>query len=60
MENDDFSFKFPEFDFKDFEVPAINKSTLDKIHEYLDADIQDQNLLLQKLIEFERKLDTFY
>lgn len=59
MDKDEFSFKFPEFDFTDLNPPAINKNTIDKINEYLDADIKDQITLLNKLVEFEKKIDDY-
>lgn len=60
MLEDEFSFKFPELDlnFKDIDMSTVDKSTLSKIHEYLDNDIQEQNHLIKKLEEFERRIDT--
>jgi len=34
-----------------------SESTIDKIHEYLNSDINDMEELLEKLREFERKID---
>lgn len=59
MFEDEFSFKFPELnlDFGEIDKKEYSKSTLEKIFEYLDEDIEEQNLLLKKLLDFERKLD---
>lgn len=59
MLEDEFSFKFPELDlnFKDIDVSTPDMPILDKIHEYLDSDIQEQTLLIKRLTEFERKID---
>lgn len=59
IEDDEFSFKFPELDlnFKDIDMSALDKSTLSKIHEYLDNDIQEQGSLIKRLMEFERRID---
>lgn len=62
MFGDDFSFKFPELDvnFKDIDIIEHDKSTLDKINRYLDEDMQHQDFLISRLLEFERKLDLTY
>ena len=59
MFEDEFSFKFPELklDFEEIDKKNYSKTTIDKIFEYLDEDIEEQNLLLKKLLDFERKLD---
>ena len=53
------SFNFPEFDFKDILTPELDRGTLDKIYEYLDSDLREQEALLLRLAEFERKLDSW-
>jgi hypothetical protein len=59
MFEEEFNFKFPELkiDFEDIEPKEYDKTTIQKINEYLDEDIADQDLLLKRLIEFERKLE---
>lgn len=62
MFEDDFSFKFPELDlnFKDIDVTVTDKSTIDKINEYLDNDIKEYDNLIRKLLDFEKKLDFIH
>lgn len=59
--NDDFSFKFPDLDlsFKDIDIPTVDNPTLTKIYEYLANDIEEQNILIHKLLELEKRLDSF-
>ncbi|AHL28937.1 hypothetical protein EHEL_060355 [Encephalitozoon hellem ATCC 50504] len=35
----------------------VDNSAISKIHEYLDKDLEDQDLLIEKLKAFEKKLD---
>lgn len=60
MFEDEFPFKFPDLDleFKEIDTAAADKSMLVKINEYLDNDIRDQELLIKRLMEFEKKLDA--
>lgn len=37
----------------------IDNATISKIHEYLDKDLEDQDLLIEKLKAFEKKLDAY-
>lgn len=66
MQDDEFSFKFPDLDFGTFtdgepaKHPDMARSTLGKINEYLDKDIEDQLLLLDRLREFEQRLDRAF
>lgn len=59
MSEDEFSFKFPDLDlnFKEIDVMDIDKNTITKINQYLDNDIQEQDLFIKRLLEFEKKLD---
>lgn len=61
MLEDEFTFKFPDLnlDFEEIDKNENSKSTdtLNKIYEYLDEDIEEQDILLKKLLDFERKLD---
>lgn len=54
--DEEFTLKFPDLNFNLNEI-IIDKSTVEKIHEYLQNDIEEQDLLIKKLIEFEKKLD---
>lgn len=59
MLEDEFSFKFPElnFDFKDIDTDhKIDVNILNKIYEYLDNDIKEQDAFIRMLLEFEKKL----
>ena len=59
MNDENFSFKFPEFDF-DFKSLSNNDlavENIEKINEYLNLDLEEQDILLNKLKEFEQKLD---
>lgn len=60
MKDDEFSFHFPELDLniKDYESTSLESSTLEKIYEFLDNDIEQQNKLIFKLKKFECKLDS--
>ena len=58
MDDDEFSFKFPDIDFKSMDCTDMNRETINKINEYLDKDIEDQLVLLQKLREFEKRIDA--
>ena len=61
MLEDEFTFKFPDLnlDFEEIDKNENSKSTdtLNKIYEYLDEDIEEQDILLKKLLDFERRLD---
>ena len=59
MFEEEFSFKFPELNlnFEDIEKKDYDKSTIEKIYEYLDEDIAEQDVLLKRLLDFEKKLD---
>lgn len=59
MKEDEFSFKFPELDlsFQDIAIPC-ESSKIAKIHEYLDKDIAEQDILIGKLMILEKKLDS--
>lgn len=59
MFEEEFSFKFPELnlEFEEIDKKDCNKDTINKIFEYLDNDIAEQDLLIKRLLEFERKLD---
>lgn len=58
--DDDFAIKFPDFPDLNFNMNEANidKDTLDKIDEYLRNDIEEQDKLIRKLAEFERRLDS--
>lgn len=60
MFEDEFPFKLPDLDlnFKDIDIVGFDKSTVDKINEYLDDDMRKQDLFIRRLLEFERKLDA--
>ncbi|AHL30113.1 uncharacterized protein Eint_060335 [Encephalitozoon intestinalis ATCC 50506] len=37
----------------------VDSTNIAKIHEYLDKDLKDQDLLIEKLKTFEEKLDSY-
>lgn len=59
MFEEEFPFKLPDLDlsFKEIDDVAVDKNTITKINEYLDNDIREQEVLVRKLLEFEKKLD---
>lgn len=58
--DDEFSFKFPDVDFTDFTAADGAKTHTDvlrKINEYVDAELEEQELWTVKLLELEEALD---
>jgi len=59
MFEDEFPFKLPELDlsFKEIDETEQEDGTIEKINEYLDNDIKEQEILIRRLQEFERRLN---